>query len=258
MGLWWDTSGVIDDAYWAVVNQCMADEGFPSPYSYREIGDVTSTSGDAEGEQLDPWFGVSKAEWGAKYGYHEVPESALYTVEIIHGKPGPDGYEEALHGPRESRDASGCGGRADEVIYGGQLSREELGGIQREVERRVKTRARVSATVTAASAKWSACMAADGYQYADPHAAFDAFAPFVSIEGGEVPGYASNVPGDEERRVAQADGACKEQTGFGDAVQEATDAAELEVAADMRTDLEAVRRTHSRWVENATAIIAAQ
>jgi hypothetical protein len=251
-------SEMVSDATWVAADRCMADEGYPSSISYRDIGSETSfvDNGEAVEEvQLDTWFGVSQAKWGAKYGYHEVPQSALYTVERTEGVPGPDGYEDALWGPREDRDAYGCMGDAVELINEGTPSREELGAIQLEVTREVASRVHSDAGIATADAEWSACMAADGYQYASPRDAFDAFAPFVD---DEIHAYTRDAATEEEKRVAEADGACKEETGFWDAVREATDAAEAEVAIAMHTEIMTIRQAHERMMENASAILASK
>jgi hypothetical protein len=146
-------------------------------------------------------------------------------------------------------------GYAMELIDEGTPSREELEEIQLEVGRQVRSRVHVAPGVAAAEAEWSACMAADGYQYASPYEAFDAFAPFVD---DEIHAYTNDVATEEEKRVAEVDGACKEETGFWDAVQEATDAAEVEVAAAMSTEIGTIRQANERLVENANAILASK
>jgi hypothetical protein len=248
----------VTDVYWMLTDRCMAEEGYPNSASYRNVGTQTSVSGDFEGAesaQLDLWFGVSTAEWGAKYGYHEVPQSALFTVETIEGEPGPPGYEQALSGPPGDPDAHGCMWHAEQIIGEGTPSRDDLGAIQLEVERQVKSRVRVDASVASAEVEWSACMSAEGYRYGSPRDAFDAFAPFVD---DELHAYDSATPSDDEKRVAEADGACKESVRFWDSVQEATDTAEEVVAVEMRSELETVRMAHERMVENANTALASQ
>jgi hypothetical protein len=247
---------VVDEARWSVEDGCMSEKGFG------HFDGVTTTVSEkfenADRAFLHSWFGVSEAKWGAKYGYREVPTEELFTTVTTEGDQPPEGYFDALYGTDEEWQATGspggCAAYAESVINEGTLSRERIHAIGREVERQLNTRARADSAVSNASREWSECMAADGYDYPTPHEAFLEFAPWD--EETETHQYLTPSAGDDEKRIAEADGACKEAVGFWDAFYEAKDGAEEAVGVAMRSDLIAVRDSHAQQVENANAILA--
>ncbi|MDR3361168.1 MAG: hypothetical protein LBO20_11145 [Bifidobacteriaceae bacterium] len=226
----------------------------------------TEMSGDSEAAaaaELHQWFGVSAEKWGAKYGYHELPQDAVMQYEQVSGEDLPPAYYDELFGTDEEVErrggmSGGCFGHAEEVLNEGVPPAAELDAIQMELERRTQELVRVDAGVAAAAAEWSKCMAEDGYRYANPEEPFAEFAGFTLVDGNPVRAYTSMAAGAEEKRVAAADGACKEKVGFWDAVKEAEAAAEKAAGAEMRSDLDTVLAAHERKAQNAEAILSSK
>jgi hypothetical protein len=253
---------IATDALWVVADRCMREAGFSgaAPDMVRR----TEVSGDYEAAaaaNLDSWFGVSAEEWGARFGYHEVPQEAKLKVEQLPGDDLPEAYYDALFGvPGEAEfgTAGGCFGDGEAAVRAGTPPKDELNAIRRELERRVQDLVLVDEGVAAVSAEWSECMAADGYQYADPQEAFGEFAPFSLLDGFPVHSYSSMVASEEEKRVAAADGACKEKVDYWAAVREAEAAADVVVEEEMRSDLEIVLAAHDLMALNSEAIVASK
>jgi hypothetical protein len=240
------------EAHSLVVNECMEEAGFPG--DWREAGTITTVMGsgeDARAAALDPWFGVSNAEMGAKFGYHEVVEETT-TRE---GRKVTDAYWTALGGPP----GEGCMGKGEAAMAEGGMTAEEQGAIAVEINRTVEERVRADAegVIAKASAEWSQCMNDEGYQYPDPHASFDDFAPtLVEADGAAIHQYASMAPSEEERRVAEVDGGCKEKVNFWEAVDEVTFAVETAVEVEMRDSINKLVEEAQRQADTAAAIIA--
>jgi hypothetical protein len=246
-----DGSQLIGDTRNALIEQCLADQGFGGVVAGG--GSITGDVEAAEAAYLDHWWGVSQAKYGAEYGYREVPVETLLTVEYSSGSA-PPGYFEAYWGDEGVVDgrAGGCAGYADAVIYEGSAPAEELNLIASEIEAQIESLTRADARLVEASAVWSVCMAEEGYTFADPHEAFASFATFV--DDSYVGAYGGGPsPDEEEKRTAQADGACKESVGFWDARDEAEEAAKAAVATSMRSEIDKVREAHARQLENAKA-----
>ena len=97
-------------------------------------------------------------------------------------------------------------------------------------------------------------MSQDGYTYPNPH---EAFAEFLSFADGVSTGiYVSPEPDEDEKRVAETDGACKQTTGFWAARDSAVDDAKRLLATSMRSSIERATQTHAKQVSNATAGLA--
>jgi hypothetical protein len=236
------------DAHGLLVNTCMAEAGFPGEWTEAGTSFRDEVVGDEEAaESLDPWYGVANAKSGAAWGYHE-PQSR--QVEIP-GREVPDTYWVQL---------GECMAPAEEAMREGMgVSQEEHDQVQIDIINRVdeRTRADTTGVVAEAAEKWRECMSAEGYQYPDPPAAFNEFAPSEIVEGQVVHGYAHAAASEEEKRVAEADGACKEKVDFWDAVEEATFAAETELGEELRTLIDSYLDDERKIAENAAAIIAA-
>jgi hypothetical protein len=239
----------------AVRKACMSEAGFPGDY-----GDTVSVSGDvdaAEDAYRDPWWGVSQPQYAQMYGYRDVPPEEVFTYETTSGESEPPGNFEALYGVEwltggTADKPGGCSGEADSVIYAGTLTQQETGEIEMEIESQVESLSRTGPGLASAVTEWSQCMRDDGYDYADPHAAFADFAVF-DAEG--YPGFATSQPDDEEIRTAVADATCKVTTEFWEAVATAKADAEDTVMDTMRMEVESIKDTHARWMDNATAAI---
>jgi hypothetical protein len=240
--------------YIALSEKCVCDQGFCG-----EFGVSTSVTGDIEAASKarpHAWWGVSSPEMAEQYGYREISDAQwLTTVQTTH-QPEPEGYREALYGEGiQAEGFGGCIGYAEDVIYeGAELTRQEEDAIQGEVFLQIGIVSRQDPGVAAAAASWSECMAADGYDYADPH---EAYAQFVTSTDGCQYMFNHVRPRleDDEKRIAVADATCKGIVEFWDVVYAAEDAAEATVAESMRTDIDKVKATHARYLENAMAAL---
>ncbi|MDR1295338.1 MAG: hypothetical protein LBK59_10395 [Bifidobacteriaceae bacterium] len=247
---------LVADTYIAVYEDCLCEQGFCEKY-----GVTTSVSGDFEAaEKARPhvWWGVSRPEFAEKYGYREVPDMQWVTEVKTTHQPETEEYRQALFGDEEDLppdEYGGCIGHAEDVIFGGGvLTRHEEFVVSQEVMAELAVVSRRDPNVAGVAAEWSECMAAEGYEYADPH---EAYAQFVTSSDGyqRVLTYVRPRLEDDERRIAVADATCKETVGFWDVVYTAEDAAEVTVAESMRTDIDKVKATHALYVENALAAV---
>ncbi|MDR1295510.1 MAG: hypothetical protein LBK59_11285 [Bifidobacteriaceae bacterium] len=145
---------------------------------------------------------------------------------------------------------SGCIGEATaQINEGTPVTVEEMNVISGEVEAAIDRATRASAEIQDASERWSGCMANEGYVFENPH---EAFAEYVSFPDGVFAGvYVSPSATEDEKRQAEIDGGCKEETGFWAARDVAEAAAEESVAVSMRAEAEAVGEAHAVMIANA-------
>lgn len=247
MGGGYDGNELVRDASLLLAERCMAEEGFGG-FTPPGGGGITGDFDAWRAVELDYWWGVSQAKYGAEFGYRPLPMKDFLTVTTNTGPPVPAGYQEAYSG---SDGLSGCIGEAAAQINEGiPATVEELNVISGEVEAAIDQATRASTGIQDASDRWSECMANEGYVFANPH---EAFAEYVSFPDGVFAGvYVSPSPSEDEKRQAEIDGGCKEETGFWAARDAAEAAAKESVAVSMRTEAETVAEAHAIMVKNAT------
>jgi hypothetical protein len=237
---------------------CMRARGFEYVDDWERTDAI---SDDASAAMLDDWFGVSMPRYAAEFGYHEVPQEQFFlTTSPTVVAPTDAAYQEALFGASYASDGDlgGCYAEYETAVSRGRIvTTEEANAIRVAIRREREQSVRVSSVVAEASTRWSGCMASEGYDYADPHAAM---ADFVTVEefadGGKSFAWKTPAPSDEEKRVAVQDATCKEDVGFWDAVDAAELDAEAEIVERMLPQLEDVKASRETEIRNMEAILA--
>jgi hypothetical protein len=256
--LYGSSNDVISQAQEAFLDRCMAAEGFTEDrddYGGGSRWENESQIEAWEASRLDDWWGVSTPEYAAEYGYHEVPADLFMETWGPTGGVPPDGFYEALSGPDGD---GGCYGQWYEAIDEGTgMASQDMWSIQREAEGRVTDARKTDPGVLKAAEAWNLCMAAQGYNYADPHAAMRDFDNCVDSPDGQPTCLVTNKgPAEEELRVAVADATCKQEVGFWEAVSDAKDAEKAGVLKEMLPQLEKLKAATEKQAANAAKIVA--
>jgi hypothetical protein len=138
------------------------------------------------------------------------------------------------------------------------MTPEEQDDIARKVYAEIDEAPKTSEAVAEASARWSECMAAEGYDYADPHEAMDDFIIVLEEDpdGSRTIAWENPVQTDEEKQVALQDATCKEEVGFWDVVKKVKLDAETAIVERMLPQLEQVKAAREAETNNERAIIA--
>jgi hypothetical protein len=173
-------------------------------------------------------------------------------------EPQSDAYYAALAGDAYlGGETGGCEAEFERRLTEGvTMLSVERNAISNKTQEERNEAVKLSETVAEASERWSECMADNGYRYADPHLALSDFLTVVEREdGGREMAWENGVATEEEKRVAVQDATCKESTAFWDAVKSARRDAESQIAVAMKTQLEEVRESREREMENAQEIL---
>jgi hypothetical protein len=250
----------------AFEDACIAEQGFDPEVTYGDGGGYSAEDGEAEEYQeasLDYWWGVSLPQYAEKYGYHDVDPADFMETWTNTGPPAPKELMEARVGAEylagETDEPGGCQGRWLDVAYEGvDMTQTEMREMASELQVRVRQESRATETALDAVARWSRCMAGEGYTYADPHAALSEFVTMIERSDGswDMIKWATPEPTTDEIHLAVIDAQCKVDIGFWDAIDQAENEAAQNTLTSMRPQIEALTEANARLTHNVAKLAA--
>lgn len=259
-----EDAGLLGSAAAAFMDGCLAEQGFSNgpEYSNGSSGSEEDYEKMREAE-LDYWWGVSLPEYARKYGYHEPPVEDFLEVWSASETPSSEMMEAqvgAAFMAGETDQPGGCVGRWDEEAYAGvSMTSTEMQDAVSQLRTQFSEESRRRDAAVTAVAKWSTCMADEGYSYAEPHDALSQFTSTVgNPDGRDGIAWNTTAPTQEEIRIAVADAQCKAETSFWDLIAVAEDEAAQTVLDSQRPLIEELQRENDRLAENAARILASR
>jgi hypothetical protein len=235
-------SQLVIDAEILITHECMRALGYEvEESSSGSDGAATWTMASSSLMAHDPEWGIIDIELAREYGYKGAPWSSPGGLESPQPKRSrPPGFSEAMDGE------GGCGEIAWELSHkdAAEITEEDV-ELDAEFSTRAAESARDSVALRDAIAEWSECMAAEGYEYADP----------AQAAGADWP---QDVASDKEKATATADAECKAATDFIDRWDRARWDAESGLIDEYLPTFEKARSRYQRELDNALAIIAGE
>ncbi|MFD8264713.1 hypothetical protein ACGF14_08810 [Streptomyces althioticus] len=217
---------VLDQARVAVVNRCLArspvDFRLPSPPKVDESG-------------YSRRYGVIDAHVAATYGYHDARDESAASVP-----PEPNAKEKKLLFGQDGR--GGCMREAN-LALGSDTVPSRGVDIARTIDVTSFQESQKLPEITEVFSEWSSCMSRRGWDYPSPMAA----------AGGDW--FVSASPSPQEKRVAQADAACKDEVDLVDRWHRAESKLQQRMIRDNTEELEGLKRFHSGMVEKARSLL---
>jgi hypothetical protein len=196
---------VIEQASYAVRRHCMVERGFEL---LEEPPSVTPVAPLSMG--YDVKVGIISQERASQTGYQLRDGDFGISRQSIRTEPDPRWtreYERALKGD------DGCVLAPDEALAEGVVdTSEEVGRLANGIDDQSVAVTWAEPSMTAVLDRWRSCMAQDGYAYATPKEASDAFTGFAGTATAPRPGDSTETP--SEIVTAVRDASCKAETGF--------------------------------------------
>ncbi|WP_329359251.1 hypothetical protein [Streptomyces sp. NBC_01483] len=239
-----------------LVSSCMRRFGFAYPAGVRPT---------ANGTAVDPYtimfrrYGVTEAQSVRIWGYH-VPRgsgiaekshtvaqrkrtSSADEVRTLTGTdPSTNSPAKAYAGRRIP--SGGCAGESDSAVhhYSGTLEGSEYAGdkITSEIKEKSFAESMADSRVRAVLARWSACMKAHGYRFADP------------LRAADLPSMGAPEPTSAEIVQAETDVACKAKTnvvGVWFAVESAYQRSEIKTNSEKLGEVKEQRKVEAADIQ---------
>ncbi|MFI7602156.1 hypothetical protein [Actinoplanes sp. NPDC049681] len=181
------------------------------------------------------------------------PQQRQAAADALNGDPRPGRDADVVsvrlpNGMLIRRSERGCQAQAERALYGDLARWTRSRGVVSALKGLVEQRVLGDARYTAAVARWSRCMAAEGHPYASPAAARSAFADTPATGPSRV----------RELAVARAEATCATRTGLsataGKLARHYTDA----LNADHRADVDLALRLQVQALPRARAAVDAR
>ncbi|MDR1212648.1 MAG: hypothetical protein LBK54_00865 [Propionibacteriaceae bacterium] len=238
---------VIEQGSYVLVRHCMAERGFEL---LNEPPSATPPSRSTMG--FDYRVGIISQERASQSGYQYRDGDFGFSrlaMNVATTLPGwTREYERAYKGD------DGCLGEPDLALEEGVSEQsDEVWRLAREIDEQSVERAWAEPVVTAALDRWRSCMAREGYSFATPKEAYDAFTGFVSTAAAPRPGDSTATP--SEIVTAVWDASCKAESGLGELWPQELWRARWTMIQDNLPNLLVVQETTARRVVNAQALI---
>jgi hypothetical protein len=147
-------------------------------------------------------------------------------------------------GSNHSVPGGGCLGQGRTAVYGDIEQQLRLEDARSTAAGEVWDRTLSNQTVAEALDSWTGCVEAQGYEFEDPHAAFDS--AIAAAQAGDH---------DEERSIAAAAAECTAETGLDVAIEAAYLAATNETLSDLEDDLIAYEQLERESLARAKDIL---
>ncbi|NUR61107.1 MAG: hypothetical protein HOV87_20965 [Catenulispora sp.] len=236
----------ITHAQYLVVHRCMAEYGFDFKES---LTTTPAADRDVDAANVLQRYGVWDPQIAAAYGYHDPAQFAPHPVDpevpptdaerlVLFGNTPGEGFEHAaqVYGGRPVPD-HGCVGQGQREIGTGIDER-----LAESINKAAFHQSMLDPRVQAAGSTWSKCMAAEGYQIAEPK---------------DAPGFpVAQNPTSREIEVAKADIGCKRQSNYIGTWYAVDAAMQTSLIGSHEEALAAMKQEARRTLRNAAATLA--
>ncbi|MDT6986469.1 hypothetical protein ACFOSY_33165 [Streptomyces lusitanus] len=172
----------------------------------------------------------------ATYGYHDPRDTVAASAP-----PEPNAEEKKLLFGQDGR--GGCMREAN-LALGSDAAPPRGVDIARTIDVTSFQESQKLAEITEVFSEWSSCMSRRGLDYPSP----------MAVAGDEW--FASASPSPQEKRVAQADAACKGEVDLVDRWHGAESKLQQRMIRENTEELEGLKKFHSDMVEKARSLLS--